>query len=279
MSIYEREMKNEDLKEIQKEELKILQKIKQICEKYNITYFLYGGTLLGAVRHGAHIPWDDDLDIIMFREDYEKFITIAQEELSYPYSIASLLDSKYRKLNYLKIYKEDTKFYEKTEPPEEIYNRGIWVDIFPIDYVNAKSLKSAHKKARHRLYINGVLITFMYKRNMNKKGFKYKLLSGILKKVSDTTIKKWCSDVLSIDKKGNFCTVYSGAYGINKETYMSELFLPARIMNFDGIEVSVPSKAEKILKDLYNDYMKFPPENERTTTHNIFVRNEIIKSK
>ena len=84
------EYDNETLNHLRKVELMILEDFIEICEKNNLEYFSYGGTTLGAIRHGGFIPWDDDIDVIMFREDYEKFLTIMENEKSGKYEILNM---------------------------------------------------------------------------------------------------------------------------------------------------------------------------------------------
>ena len=128
-------MNNKKLRKVQMVEVEILDEIDRICKKNNIKYFLVGGTLLGAVRHGGFIPWDDDIDLGMLREDYEKFIDICinSDELDKKYFMHSdETDSDYW-LPFIKIRKNNTTFDEKVIKNCDTH-KGIYVDIFPMDY-------------------------------------------------------------------------------------------------------------------------------------------------
>ena len=124
-----KEISHDELKELQ---MKILDHIDDFCTKYQIRYSLSSGTLLGAVRHGGYIPWDDDIDIMMLREDYEKFTNCYKNESSVEYY--QLLDhhvkSDYSCL-FMKIHDTRTLVNEDWQLPE----LGIYVDIFPIDKI------------------------------------------------------------------------------------------------------------------------------------------------
>ncbi len=118
----------------QKVMLEILLEIHRICEKHNIPYTLIAGTLLGAVRHKGFIPWDDDCDIAMMREDYERFLLVAPKELSEDYFLQTKQTDKCYPLNFAKVRKNNTVLIETGETGEENYHHGIFVDIFPFDY-------------------------------------------------------------------------------------------------------------------------------------------------
>lgn len=120
------------LQDLHKVEIEILDEIDRICRKNNINYCLVGGTLLGAVRHGGFIPWDDDLDVAMPRNDYEKFIDVCKNELSDDFYLHSIETDKTYWLPFIKIRKKYTIFEEKNIAGLGC-KTGIYVDIFPLD--------------------------------------------------------------------------------------------------------------------------------------------------
>lgn len=140
--------------ELQKCLLHMLKDIDMVCCKHNITYMLGGGTALGAVRHKGFIPWDDDLDINMPRQDYENFIKIMNEELGEYYEF-SYPNSKNVEYPFLKIHKKDTKFIELFDNG---FFDGVWIDVFPIDYAHENNLIRYMKgvAADFILYVIGI---------------------------------------------------------------------------------------------------------------------------
>lgn len=112
--------------------LEILKEIDRICTKYNIQYWLEGGSMLGAVRHHGFIPWDDDLDIAMFREDYERFLKIAQKELKPEYFLQTHEIEREYPLFFAKVRKNNTYIEEECFLSLN-FHKGIFVDIFPVD--------------------------------------------------------------------------------------------------------------------------------------------------
>ena len=119
-----------DRKKIWQKEMEILQIVDSICDKYGIQYYIDGGTLLGAVRHGGFIPWDDDIDLVMLRPDYNRFQEIAIKEVVYPYFFRSNYTDK-RILPMCKVVDERTSAIEYVDDFE--LHQGIFVDIFPVD--------------------------------------------------------------------------------------------------------------------------------------------------
>ena len=128
-------LKNNDLRKAQLLMLKILKEIHNICVKNNIKYFLSDGTLIGAIRHNGFIPWDDDLDIGMLREDYEKFCSIAQEELPEEFVLQTQKTDKGYGLQFGKVILKNTIWIEKVAKNTKRDYSGLYIDIFPYDKI------------------------------------------------------------------------------------------------------------------------------------------------
>lgn len=128
----------EGMKKVWRVELDLLEKLKQICAKHGLRYYAIAGTLLGAVRHKGFIPWDDDIDILMPWPDCQKLFTIAKKELEYPYFLQTHLSEKCGEISNFRLRRSDTTGctkweYENVSDPG--YNKGIFLDIFPLFYV------------------------------------------------------------------------------------------------------------------------------------------------
>ena len=126
-------MNSTNLKEVQKVEIEMMDLVIDICEKYNIKYILLGGTMLGAIRDGGMIPWDDDIDIGMPREDFDKFVEIAKREIKSPYFFQTSLTDRTFKTQ-VRVRKNGTTAIQKKEWRAESH-RGIYIDILPIDNI------------------------------------------------------------------------------------------------------------------------------------------------
>lgn len=248
-------MRQEVLRKLHLCELEILRDVNRVCEKYGLTYFIAYGTLLGAVRHKGFIPWDDDLDIAMPRKDYDKFLSIANKELSNSYFLqTSKLDSTYPKY-FAKVRKRNTCFVEDVikdiRTPHEIY-----IDIFALDSVTSNggfnSIKAWLLKSLD-FYLSN-------KRYGREKKLKREYFFSLF---SDQTIIA-LEDIL-VRGKGSFLTNYFG-YGIKKETVRENDYLPARKLEFEGTMHPVPNNYMKILQQIYgNDCLELPPIEKRIT--------------
>src|SRR5690554_6444864 len=152
-------MNNKILKEVQKIQLEILKEVDTICKNNNIKYHLFAGTLLGSVRHGGFIPWDDDIDIAMLRDDYEKFLIIAKKEISEKYHIQNINNEPNLSFTFTKIRKKETLFVEKSKIGLNI-NHGIFIDIFPLDRIDNKTIKGKTNLFISKILVNTKIIAF-----------------------------------------------------------------------------------------------------------------------
>ncbi|MDE6584946.1 MAG: LicD family protein, partial [Anaeroplasmataceae bacterium] len=118
-----------DVKEIKEMELDILIKFKEFCERENIKFYLAYGTLLGAVRHKGFIPWDDDIDVVVTREDYDKLIEVLREKHIAENISASCYELDQTSLPFMKVYRNDTY----TSCRAKSVHRGVWIDVFCLD--------------------------------------------------------------------------------------------------------------------------------------------------
>lgn len=127
-------MGKESLRKIWDVELDLLEKLKEICKKYSLSYCASSGTLLGAARHKGFIPWDDDIDVFLPWEDYKKLLAVAPDECQYPYFFQSFLTETEGEASASRLRRSDTTGYTLWEQenvgPE--YNKGVFIDIFPL---------------------------------------------------------------------------------------------------------------------------------------------------
>ncbi len=140
----QREYDQQTLKKLQTVELGIFKDFQKICDKHGLSYFAIGGTAIGAVRHKGFIPWDDDIDVGMLREDYEKFLRIAPDELGSSYDLLTMESKQGYVLALAKISKKGTVFLEATDE-NRTYESGIFLDIIPYDVVCADAKKRAQQ--------------------------------------------------------------------------------------------------------------------------------------
>ncbi|MBR4626743.1 MAG: LicD family protein [Ruminococcus sp.] len=261
----------DELKQIQKLELEALLEIDRICRKHSIKYSLACGSLLGALRHGGFIPWDDDLDIIMTRNEYERFHKICNEELSSSYYLQSKeTDSEYFRL-YSKLRVNGTVFKEPAHSCYKIHH-GVYVDIFPLDNTPSSGLArywhilsfSFFSFILSAKYIN-IASRHGYKKMMAivldcifapfSKEYLYKKATSIAAKYKDSSKK---CDLIS----------FSGAY-YKYGSFNSRIFKYFKNCSFEGKRIMIISNADKYLRILYGDYWKLPPMEQRKCKHEL----------
>lgn len=258
-------MNQEILDELKRTELEILLEIVKICEKHNLTYFLIGGTLLGAARHKGFIPWDDDLDIAMPREDYNRFISICNQELSKDYFLHNhITDPKYW-LSFTKIRKNNTVFDEKEISKIESH-KGIFIDIFPLDNGNKQKSMFQDIQAFISKRISAVLLR---KRGIasNNSSMKMKIALFILYPIKMQTLSKIQQKIMKWNKNSNskYFINLSSSYNYIKQTIPKEKYFPPVKIEFEGKLLNAPNDYDYVLSRIYGDYMKLPPIEERTT--------------
>ncbi len=254
---------NETLKKLHSVEVEILDEIVRVCEKNNINYFLCGGTLLGAIRHKGFIPWDDDMDIAMFREDYNKFIEIAPKELNKKYCLDCYQTNKNCYFPFLKVRKNNTLLDEALVSHLDT-NKGIFVDIFPLEKIENPYSKKLRIDA---LLIKNIWDVILYKYKIVKdiKGCRHPFLARLLNIYSLDKLKQKQLKLLEKQNNSEATTVCSliGAYDYRKEIYDLKELIPASEVTFENKKYKTFKNYDYYLTKLYGNYMELPPKDKR----------------
>ncbi len=262
-----------DLNYIKSEELKMLIKFDEVCNKYNIRYSLSGGTLLGAVRHGGFIPWDDDIDVIMIRKDYEKFCNVFDSEYDENYYLQNYLtDSEYIN-NFAKILNLDIPaLIEETENLS--IKKGLCIDIFPVD-------KAPNNFLFRQIFIIKLSICSILKYSMlekNEHGIKriiHHFIRFFIRKGRTISINQWENN---IRKKYN-ATSSNITYGdfikppyklSAKDIQPYDMYEYYTTMQFENHSFSVIKNYKKYLELTYGEYEKLPPPEDQKPGHNFY---------
>lgn len=256
-----KEIKVEELKQIQ---LEILKFVDKFCKENNLKYFLAYGTLLGAVRHKGYIPWDDDIDIVMFREDYEKFVTTFKNE---KYKVfATEVNSKYP-YPFAKVGDIRTYFEEEIN---DVIDTGVNIDVFPLDYIPESKVKSICKK---RNLLQKIWTAKRLPR-LKRRGFLKNLLLAtsqfLLAPISvHYIVKKLEENAKNCNlKESSICG--NIAFGYDPDIYPSCDFNDQIKLKFEDASFPCPRNYDHVLKVMYGDYMKLPPA-EKQVSHHHFI--------
>lgn len=255
------------LDKLKKELIDIFDVFDSLCKKYDIKYFATGGTLLGVVRHGGFIPWDDDLDIGMLRTEYDKFLKIPHSEFEgYGLCAPEITPGGYYSF-VTKFYKKDTKFITPISYADNKNDMGIFIELFPFDDVEENLLEKQKKRVNRikALYTTAVcdhIIVF----DVGLKGIIKKMAKRIIKiyvslthKTLESLTKEYIDVVdtaIETEKAYAFSDV---GHLIAKKGVESPVY-----RKFENIQMLVPSDYDMVLKGLYgSDYMQLPPKEKR----------------
>lgn len=223
------------LRDIQLANLALLKELAYVCEKNNFKYILDAGTLLGAIRHKGFIPWDDDIDILMFREDYEKIVSVFKNttrnsDIYAEYHRDKDTNSQY----FIKIKHKKCPF--------------LGVDIFPLDsYGKHLSLKEQLKATNKICKI--------------LKHLKKEINPNISNKETKTILTKTMKENIllsSANENGDFVYGVDFAHKLKNWFLDRDIVLPLRKIQFEDSEYTTVNKPKEFLKNIYGDYMKYP---------------------
>lgn len=261
------------LKEIHDLLLAYLLEVDRICTKHQIKYFLAGGTLLGAIRHQGFIPWDDDADVMMLREDYEKFLKVVQQELPPNMKVQTPKTEKGNHNVFTKIRIDNTLFATKFTGQFPAMHNGVFIDVVCHD-------QTANSKLGQKLHLIATLGTRSMVFNkwggtpIDTEGFP-KVLTAIGnfgKKHLPFSFLEWLQDVTIsfFYKRKRARYLYDGmGRNLRRGSFPKEWLDETVYVDFEGCKLPVPKEYDKYLTYLYGDYMQMIPVSERRMSHSI----------
>ncbi len=252
-----------DMKKVWAVELELFEKLAEVCSKHNLPFHLSGGSLLGAVRHSGFIPWDDDIDIMMLREDYEKLCEIAKDEFKAPYFFQTHYTDKGYTRSHAQIRMDGTTGILKSEEGCFKFHQGIFIDVFPMDNIpdDAKALR---KMQREILFCRRVLrLTCDYAANTSKtavKNIAHKILSLVTKPNKVYARLERISRSYNSEKTERIAPI-STFPEIDKMFFPRECYDEIISIPFEHTVAPVPKGYDTLLTVQYGDYMVQRKEN------------------
>lgn len=270
------ELSEEELKELQKKNIEILEKFLAFCKEHSLKVFACGGGCIGAVRHKGFIPWDDDIDLFMLREDYEWL----KKNFNRLYDTDDLYFEVTTKTHYTRvqigtIVDENTTFVKERQADLKDVHHGVRIDILPLDGCPESRIKrkiqilwaliysmfivgEPHTSKGKFLETISRIMLFFFRSNKSR----YLIWHLAEKKMSKYSIKN-CNKITEL------CAWYQ--YMVNE--YPKEIFEGAVMLDFEKTELPVPKGYDEYLKIAFGDYMTLPPESERIPKHDVVEFN------
>ena len=259
------------LRELQLCELQLVKAVLSICERHQLTVFMMGGTFLGAVRHKGFIPWDDDVDLGMSREDYETFLRVAPQELPQGYILRHF--AKDPDMPYYPAQVVDPSFEILDTSAQIAKTRSAWIDLFPLDGMPKGKMGCFFHKYR-LLYLRMMLKFSQFSQvvavNLAHRPLHERILIAVGKHLHlesrldtnkrmhliDRCLKKYPYETAS--QVVNFMGAYKFREMFPKKIYESLSEYP-----FEDLQLLAPSDYDTVLRQMYGDYMTPPPQNEQ----------------
>ena len=260
----------EELNKIQAVELAVLKEFIRVCELLKVEYFVDGGTAIGAVRHGGFIPWDDDVDLAMPRSDYQKFCKEANIYLSKDFYLQTPYNDKNCPYYYSKLRVNGTEFIEYCNRKVNMH-QGIYIDIYPFDEVpdDEKDNIRQFKKMQFltRLFtlhqspdISSEPVSFSDRIKSAIRHILHWVTKCIPYSLLSNQIERTMTKYNGTNQSAIAC-VYSPKR--NWDYIPKDKIYPLKDLKFEDISVKIVNDYDYYLRNLYGDYMEFPPENER----------------
>ena len=253
-------------------DLTIAKEVITICEKYNLTYFMLGGTQLGAVRHKGFIPWDDDIDLGMPRKDYEKFLEIAPRLLSNTLKLVNYKTDPEYHYYITRILDVESKVVETRYAHEGKYT-NLSIDIFPLD--GSPNNPILRKIFFLRVMMHRAMMALHYKKGIDpdrKRGFVERVALFFLKLLPTEKMFDAYKQKEKIDKLLKKYDMWNSKISGNiMGAYRTREMVPTEwlggkegfLFDFEGIKLRGYKEFDKYLTHLYGDYMQMPPEGNR----------------
>ncbi len=249
-------------------ELGLLHRFAQVCERHGLRWYAMGGTLLGAVRHRGFIPWDDDIDLLMPREDYNRLLALGAEEFGEEYFLQTPCTEKHFFRTHAQLRDSRTTGAIRQDRNRDI-NRGIFMDIFPLDEVPAteKELKN-HRRRLHSLARKAHRLTF---RREYRSGFKraiYALWEWLHfgKFTPAKAFAEFNRIAAEYAGKGGERVAHTSLTYRDAVIWSREDWAEVEMLDFEMLKLPAPKGWDAILRHHYGDYMRIP-ENKNGTSH------------
>lgn len=237
-------------------QLDLLQELKRVCEKHGLRFWLDSGSLLGAVRHKGYIPWDDDIDVCMFRTDYETLVRLAPYEFRNPY----IFQTAYTERNFVRGHAQLRNRNTTAIIPSETgkrFNQGIFIDIFILDNVPDQEEEYRRQSALARRLRNRLeILAIPFFRMKMKPSHRYKAIIYRIKRPTKTSFNRLYGryeDIFRKNPPGKEVATLAWKYtSVSRDRHIYDETI---LMDFEYLQMPVPRGYDNLLRQMFGDYM------------------------
>ncbi|MBE6778486.1 MAG: LicD family protein [Ruminococcaceae bacterium] len=246
-----------EMKKVWAIELDLLTRFQELCQQHNLRYFASGGTLIGAVRHGGFIPWDDDIDIMMLREDYDKLLQVAPGAWEAPYFFQTVETDKRYSRGHAQLRHSNTTAMLAHEGKRFPFNQGIFIDIFPVDEVpdDPQALDALRRRLnRYERLLNwGVRYPGNPRKNLLKTA-----VHGMISLIPYRWLCRRRDKIAARYNGTGQSRVGPITFLPNEDKLLFPLagFAAVETVPFEQGEIAIPAGYDEILRTQYGDYRK-----------------------
>lgn len=266
------------LNPVQVKLLEMLEWFHNYCHEHHITYYIVGGSMLGAMRHGGFIPWDDDIDVAVPRPDYRKLLETFNTQIDHYYLESPYTGNSDYYYTYAKLYDTNTTLVEKTK---RNCRRGLYIDVFPLDGVGRteEEMKTNFVKVdRLNMFLMTRTCAIEKRRGFGKNAaiVASRLIPSFMVNDRDLVIKVDRTAASFGYDNCKYVANLMGAYRI-KEVMEKRIFGQPTEYKFENIIVDGVERYDEFLTNIYGDWKKLPPVDKRKTAHN-YIEIDLDKS-
>ena len=267
---------DEVLRGIQLTQVEILLEFDRICKKHNLSYVLWAGSMLGAVRHKGFIPWDDDIDVALIRKDYERFLEICKTELDSSYFLQNNETEAEHVHLFSRLRKNDT-YFDNEKYKKRNTHHGIFIDVFPLDNVMPNTLVEGIRCSAFTVFYKFFVVGnfgVSTKLKFPKRAIGYMFVNPLALLMGKKRLIRITDKVLTFFNKKNTGYLNHLTLGTTKGRFRGFLISEADyydviLIDFEGHTFPIPRSYDKLLRNRYGDYMKLPPEKDQKPLYSI----------
>ena len=256
--------------DLQKIEFDLFRCFADICEKLELNYFLVCGSALGAARHGGFIPWDDDFDVGMYREDYNKFMELAPSMLPEGIFLQNYRSDPEFPLIFAKLRNSNTTFIEPLLSNFNMHH-GVWMDIFPLDGYPEDPVEQEKLARMKRIYLRRSRCGYIMQRPLKGKLYAAMLRFFGYHKKTGQTLAKYEALISSYPVEGSKIICNHGTWYGKRDYIAAEYYGKGSTAIYEGVEVRVPENPDGYLTALYGDWRTPPPVDKQKGSHDCVI--------